>query len=221
MSKVSLEALFKELEDNIKEEQFKKAIEVCDKILGQKGAENDKEVLTCKLVSYIHLSQFEKALEVIETSKLNNELQYEMAYCHYKLLNYEKSRSLLQQLPSSSRVDQLLAQIDYRMGTFNSSIKLYESLLSNNPQNNEIKVNLLANYACVNNDLHLELLPSSSENEASLSFEYYYNLACCYIHRGDLTRAAELLDLADRLFLLSSPLPPFLPFIITSINVVY
>lgn len=200
MSKVSLEALFKELEDNIKEEQFKKAIEVCDKILGQKGAENDKEVLTCKILSYIHLSQFEKALEVIETSKLN-ELQYEMAYCHYKLLNYEKSRDLLQQLPSSARVDQLLAQIHYRMGTFNSSIKLYETLLSNNKQNNETKVNLLANYACVSNELNDELLPSASENEASLSFEYYYNLACCYIHRGDLTRAAELLDVADSLFL--------------------
>ena len=189
-AKVPLENLYKELDESIKAEQFKKSIELCDKILG--AGENEKEALHCKIIALIHLSQFDKAVELLE--KTPDELQFERAYCYYKLLSFEKSKELLASLPPSSRSDQLSAQLNYRLGNYDTSIQTYEKILQTEDAN-EIKVNLLANFASSSTPLKKELF--SQEN---LSFEYYYNLACCSIYRGDLSQASELLDLAESIF---------------------
>jgi signal recognition particle subunit SRP72 len=193
----ALEPLFRTLSDDITAGQFKKAVDVCDKILAI--VPKDEDALKCKCLCLIELNKFADALAFIEenNSVLKN-IELETAYCLYKERKHQEALDIINKLKDLSPVAKhLQAQTFYRLGEYEKVAEIYKQLYDSNNPSPELLVNIAAVNTCRNLiDEHLKKL-SSDEAFLAQSYELGFNLSCFYIRRGDLQFAEKLLKQAE------------------------
>ena len=202
---VQLPRLFSRLQRAVDDEDDEKALKLSQQILDT--SRDDPDALHCKLVSLIHLSKFDSALELIRNQNKKKkgsgggtrQYPFEEAYCLYRKEKYKESLSILSSLPESEqRVMELKAQIAYRQEQYVKAMQAYQHLLHEDQTNEERFANY---YATIS--LSASTGEPSSGGDLSEphkdSMEQCFNLACCYLARGNGKEAMELLERAESL----------------------
>ncbi|EIE87601.1 hypothetical protein RO3G_12312 [Rhizopus delemar RA 99-880] len=131
-------------------------------------------------------------------------MSYEKIYCYYRTNQFVPAMELLEQVKSTNKDSSLLyleAQILYSQGQFKQSVQVYESLLKTLDKKDvlydEIQVNLLAAKAGLlfsTNEQDTSAVKESSED----LYEVAYNTASVYLARGEISKAQEQLQLAQK-----------------------
>lgn len=199
-----ISSLFTKLKNTVESEDDQQSLEICDQLLKLKS--DDKTILQCKVVSLIRLEKYRDALTLIARQFRNTDidLSFEKIYCYYRTNQFAPALELLEQVKSTNKDSSLLyleAQILYSQGQFKESVQVYETLLKTLDKKDaiydEIQVNLLASKA--------GLLFSTSERDMSAIkesseelYEVAYNTASVYLARGEIPKAQEQLELAQK-----------------------
>ena len=188
----ALEPFFQSLSEDITNGQFKKALEMCDKILSQ--APKDPEALKCKSLCLIHLDKFDEALAFIEKQEKETDFKAELekAYCYYKKREHDKSLEILANLPESIPLLHLRGQINYRLGEFETAKSDFNKILEQN-KNSEILVNILAVKTGSKENSDIKFFADQIGSSSDLA----YNIACLYLKSGDLQNTEKYLTLAE------------------------
>ena len=202
---VLVSALFKKLSLYGSEEEYDKALEVCDIIL--KKIPDDLDTKRTKITCLINLGKFRDALSLIETltrscgDKVQLELVLWKGYCLYRLGQYRECTQFLQQMEgarASIGINELLAQAYYRLEEYERSSLLYQSILKecNDDYVEERRANWLA---C--NALQAQLtgkgdLPSSPSPE---TYEQCFNMSLVATSLGCLEESLEYLRQSEEL----------------------
>ena len=197
-----LSHLFSALQRAAEDEDDQQVLDISKKILELSGC--DADALHCQLVSLIHLSRFDSALQLIGSlnkNKKNGEkfFQLEEAYCLYRQDKYEETLSVLSSMSQSdAKVLELMAQVAYRQEKYLRAVKTYQKLLDVNENRQE----RLANYYAA-----LSLTSSTHQDGSCLTavdsietMEQCFNLACCKLVAGHSARAMQLLTKAETLY---------------------
>ncbi|KAG1056959.1 hypothetical protein G6F43_001180 [Rhizopus delemar] len=196
--------LFGKLKSTIENDDDQQSLELCDQLLKLKP--DDKTVLQCKVVSLIRLEKYKDALTLIARQFRNADIDmsYEKIYCYYRTNQFVPAMELLEQVKSTNKDSSLLyleAQILYSQGQFKQSVQVYESLLKTLNKKDvlydEIQVNLLAAKAGLlfsTNEQDTSAVKESSED----LYEVAYNTASVYLARGEISKAQEQLELAQK-----------------------
>ncbi|KIJ63486.1 hypothetical protein HYDPIDRAFT_29293 [Hydnomerulius pinastri MD-312] len=137
-----LKRLFTSLCAQIDGGHFTNAIKTCNKILRLDPA--DKDALQTKLFLLLQTEQYDSALSLIgdAISSENSDHAFEKAYAMYRLQREEDATTALAKIKESQRdhrgVLHLEAQLNYRNGSYQSSLDLYNELLETaDPQSEE------------------------------------------------------------------------------------
>ncbi|KAG2378013.1 hypothetical protein C9374_008635 [Naegleria lovaniensis] len=174
-----------------------------DKNLSSNGI---NELKQCKTINLIQRGEFQKALDSIGNNSLKASLP--KIYCLYRLNRSEEALKEISKLEPSN--DTLLlhlkAQIYYRMGSYNESSQIYESILfkeypnaSNNSvtiDNDELLTNMSASFTMNGNyQKGISITKQSDHNTHELA----YNAACASIGLKDYEQAAKYLEFSKKL----------------------
>lgn len=198
---LELQRFFSTLQRATEEEEDEHVLDITKKIL--ELSPDDPDALHCRLVSLIHLSRFDSALQLIRSlnkSRKGGEgkvFQLEEAYCLYRQDKYEDTLAVLSSLPQSdAKVQELTAQVAYRQEKYQKAVQLYQQLL----EVTESRQERLANYYAA-----LSLCPVTSGHpspaeEATESMEQCFNLACYSLLKGQCQRAMQHLTKAETLY---------------------
>lgn len=190
--------LFSRLQRAIEDEDDEQALELTKKIL--ELSRDDLDALHCQVVSLIHLSRFDAALQLIRSINKKRKggegkaYQLEEAYCLYRQDRYPETLSVLAGLPRDEvKVRELEAQVAYKQEEYLKALERYEQLLSVEKDKEE----RMANYYAT-----LSLSSTSVEKAPRLTntMEQCFNLACSRLISGCGQDAMELLDRADSLY---------------------
>ena len=156
--------LFKELEELIEAQSYKKALHVTFQILAQD--DKDPEALHCQLLCLMHQASFDEALALLDKRPELAPLAYERAYCLYRLKRFDDALRLLRPM-TEHKAKQLTAQVVRRrrrrlrsgclthgvgvaraqlfgMGEYEQCSSVYEDLTATSA---ERQTELLVNYA--------------------------------------------------------------------------
>ena len=203
-AEVELPKLFSQLQLAGEDGDYDWGLEVAEQIL--EVIPDDPDALSCRLVSFIQLSEFEDALkEINRMSKAagKNMYLYEKAYCQYKLEKYQQSLKTLSNLPSeeqsSIRVLDLTAQIYYRLENYNKSAEVFQRGRTIE-DSQERSANMAAALSYSNSDTVSTLLSSSPVPEDTM--EQCFNLATAYLNvyfdKDHLSKAELLLQKSEK-----------------------
>ncbi|EGG20988.1 signal recognition particle 72 kDa subunit [Cavenderia fasciculata] len=196
-----LDILFKELDEAIQEQQYKKAIRVCNKVLSQ--SVNDVEATQCKVLCYMYLGSFQDAVDTINKSgPLKDSFVFEKAYCLYSSAKYTdalKETTSIQSKPNN--VLELEAQIYYKLENYEKTIEIYEQLLSQSgySQSSELITNLCAVYIDAGKFKECQDLLAKHKSIMTKTYELAYNSACLLLSRNDIKAAETQLKLAKKI----------------------
>ena len=191
--------LFSQLQVLGEDGNYKKSLKLIERLL--QLCPEDRDVLHCKVVCLVQLSKFQEANKLIDSLNKKSEKQqflFEKAYCLYRLEKYNESRHLLQKLPQSDpRVQELVAQVAYRLEKFGEARSTYATMMKE--VSDDFSSEREANYAAA-----LSLTPKAVgevhlENLHAENMEQSFNLACCYLAQGKGKEAEEMLHKAEEL----------------------
>ncbi|TYZ59552.1 hypothetical protein PybrP1_009585 [[Pythium] brassicae (nom. inval.)] len=189
-------AQFVELNGALKRENYVRAVEICNKIRSR--LPDDPDAVRIKCVALIRLEKFDKALELAAKYAF---LATERAYCLYRLKQDDEALALL---PSggldghSAGLLHLAAQLNYRRGNYETCIRIYEHLLAQSRDGDdvmELHANLLAAYASAGRSRDLD----ASAIPADESYEVAFNRAFIALEGGDWSTAEANLTEAEKL----------------------
>ncbi|EGZ10208.1 hypothetical protein PHYSODRAFT_318537 [Phytophthora sojae] len=189
-------ASFSELNAALKRENYSRAVDICNKIRSK--LPDDVDAVKVKCVALIRLEKFDKALELAVKYDF---LSTEKAYCLYRLKQDDDALKLLGggDLETQSTAQlHLAAQLHFRKGDYDQSIRIYELLLSRGPEGDdllELQTNLLAAYASAGRSQELK----DREIPIDDGFEVAFNKSFVAIQSSDWEAAEELLLTAERL----------------------
>ncbi|KAK9863884.1 hypothetical protein WJX84_011397 [Apatococcus fuscideae] len=193
--------LFTRLEEQLRNNQRKKALKTADEVL--QHSPNDADALRCKLVLLIWSNRFEEALELLRSSpQLEEQAGFEKAYALYRLNRYEEALQISQTIAPGRDVPhlQLQAQLHYRLGRHDAALKLYELLYhTHKVANVELQTNVLAAYVAGSRAGEIPQAMASMRIPPTDSFEIAFNRACGLLQQGDAAAAEEQLLLGQRL----------------------
>lgn len=191
--------LFSQLQVSGEDGDYKKGLKIAERIL--QVSPEDKDALHCKVVCLVQISKFQEANKLIDLLNKKSEKQeflFEKAYCLYRLEKYSESRHLLQKLPQSERrVQELVAQVAYRLERYGEATSTYETMVKD--YSDDFSSEREANYAAA-----LSLTPKAVsevrvEGLHAESMEQSFNLACCYLAQGRAKEAEGMLQKAEEL----------------------
>ena len=191
--------LFSQLQVLGEDGNYKKGLKLVERLL--QLCPEDRDVLHCKVVCLVQLSKFQDANKLIDSLNKKSEKQqflFEKGYCLYRLEKYNESRHLLQKLPQSDpRVQELVAQVAYRLERFGEARSTYATMVKevSDDFSNEREANYAAALSLTPKavgEVHLKSL--HAEN-----MEQSFNLACCYLAQGRGKEAEEMLQKAEEL----------------------
>ncbi|POM66078.1 Signal recognition particle [Phytophthora palmivora] len=189
-------ASFSELNAALKRENYSRAVDICNKIRSK--FPDDVDAVKVKCVALIRLEKFDKALELAVKYEF---LSTEKAYCLYRLKKDNDALKLLEgeDLETQNTAQlHLAAQLHFRKGNYDQSIRIYELLLSRAQEGDdllELQTNLLAAYASAGRSHELK----DREIPIDDGFEVAFNKSFVAIQSGDWVEAEELLLIAERL----------------------
>ncbi|KAN0029449.1 hypothetical protein ACTA71_007576 [Dictyostelium dimigraforme] len=197
---ISLEQLFKELDENIINSQFKKAIRVCNKILTVNG--NDLEAFQCKVICLMQLSNFTEAIECFKKPEQIQSMSFEYAYCLYSTAKYQEALAQLEKQSSrETKSLELEAQIYYKLENYQKTISIYESLLSKPGYSDSVEfiTNLCAVYLDAGKYNECQELLNKNKSQQTKTHELAFNSACLAISKNDTKTAETQLKLAKKI----------------------
>lgn len=196
-----LPRLFARLQRAVQDEDDEQALELTKKIL--EVSPGDPDALHCQVVSLIHLSKFDPALQLIRSMNKKKKggegrlYQVEEAYCLYRQDKYPEALSALAGLPKDDvKVCELEAQVAYKQEEFLKARERYEQLLSLEKDRNERMANYYATLSLSGAGLEETGLAPCLTN----TMEQCFNLACSRLVGGCGQDAMELLERADSLY---------------------
>ena len=200
----SIPRLFTELQLAGDDGEFETGLKIAEKILSL--APEDRDALHCKVVCLLQLSKFQEAVKLIDASSKKageKQFRFEKAYCLYRLEKYADSHHLLDSLlhkqpQTEPRVQELLAQVTYRLGRYGESKATYASIVKE--YSDDFDTEREANFAAA---LSLGNEPDDASFLASLrtgSMEQCFNLACCYLALGREEEAESALRQSEELY---------------------
>uniref|UniRef100_A0A8D8W6P3 Signal recognition particle subunit SRP72 n=1 Tax=Cacopsylla melanoneura TaxID=428564 RepID=A0A8D8W6P3_9HEMI len=194
----SLNSLYLELYKFCQSSTFDKALKSANKILH--SYPDEEKALQCKIVSLLQLNKFDDALQTFEKySKISENLQFEKAYCHYRLSNIKKALEIIDESNDNSlRMKELKAQVLYRLENYEDCYKVYKEVIKNthDEYEDERETNLaavIANLAATQSKVDVPDLREST-------YELVYNAACSLIGKGQYIEAEKKLRLAEKLW---------------------
>eukprot|EP00929_Paragymnodinium_shiwhaense_P007196 TRINITY_DN111132_c0_g1_i1.p1 TRINITY_DN111132_c0_g1~~TRINITY_DN111132_c0_g1_i1.p1 ORF type:complete len:670 (+),score=193.84 TRINITY_DN111132_c0_g1_i1:100-2010(+) len=187
MAGVDEKTLLKEIRQCFDDEDFAKALPLCEQ------APNSVVVQRCKAYALLQLSRWKPALEVCEKSQ-DKELAFEKAYCLYRLNQFQEALAALEQDEGdASRRMTLEAQVRYRMGDYKACAKMYEELYQEDRDESGLLVNAAASYISGDNAEQAVKVLRDEPELLDSSYELCFNLACALLDEGKLQEAEELL----------------------------
>ena len=198
---VNLQKLFSKLKSAGENEEYEDGLDIAEAIL--KAVPDDPDASRCKLICLIQLAEFQDAVKFIDKANKSGGPQYlfEKAYCLYRQEKYSLSLRTLDQFPEADpRVDDLRAQIHYRLENYREAAKLFQKGLSRDPSQ-ERQANFTAALSyCSPEVIHslLEETPVDTE-----TMEQCFNLATAYLAASEEAsmrkKAEQLLHKAEEL----------------------
>ncbi|KAK5583458.1 hypothetical protein RB653_005053 [Dictyostelium firmibasis] len=197
---VSIEQLFKELDEHIINSQFKKAIRVCNKILSINS--NDLEAFQCKVICSMQLSNFTEAIECFKNPEQIQSMSFEYAYCLYSTAKYQESLAQLEKQSSKETKSlELEAQIHYKLENYQKTISIYENLLSKPGYSDSVEfiTNLCAVYLDAGKFNECQELLNKNKGQQTKTHELAFNSACLAISKNDTKTAETQLKLAKKI----------------------
>ncbi|KAI6043520.1 hypothetical protein EDC04DRAFT_2562689 [Pisolithus marmoratus] len=134
-----LRRLFTSLCAQVDGGHFTSAVKTCHKIL--RLDPTDEDALQTKLFLLLQTEQYEAALSLIGDDTSDHRA-FEKAYALYRFHKEEEASNILQRLKQTQRdqrgVLHLDAQLNYRLGSYQTSLELYNELLETaDPQSEE------------------------------------------------------------------------------------
>ncbi|BEJ16066.1 hypothetical protein CspHIS471_0506710 [Cutaneotrichosporon sp. HIS471] len=127
-----LPRLYRALTDQVNDGFFDNAKKTCKQILALDAASTS--AFQTLLFLHLHTDNYAAALDLVENPPSPAQLQFERAYCLYRL---HRERDALQQIQEMKargrREEHLKAQVRYRLGEFDTAQTLYDDLLSGAP----------------------------------------------------------------------------------------
>lgn len=195
-----LPSLFSRLQRTLRDDDDEQALELTKKIL--ELSRDDPDALHCQVVSLIHLSRFEPALQLIRSINKKRKggegklYQLEEAYCLYRQERYPETLSVLSVLPRDEvKVQELEAQVAYKQEEYLKARERYEQLLSVEKDRDS----RMANYYATLSSSSLSSAGMDGAPRLTNTMEQCFNLACSYLVSGCGQDAVELLERADSL----------------------
>jgi signal recognition particle subunit SRP72 len=194
-----LPRLFSRLQLAIENEDDEEALNLTKTILDI--SRDDPDALHCRVVSMIHLSRFDSALQLIRSINKRRKggdgklYRLEEAYCLYRQDKYQDTLSILATLPRDDhRLMELEAQVAYRQEEYAKARERYEQLLSLEKDKEERVANYYA-AASLSGEVAMGDVPRLSN-----TMEQCFNLACSRLVSGRGEEAMDLLNKAESLY---------------------
>lgn len=198
MATPSLNSLYLELYKFCQSSTYDKALKSANKILH--AHPDEEKAVHCKIVSLLQLSKFEDAAQTFEKyAKLSENLNFEKAYCYYRLNNISRALEVINNSNDNSiRMKELKAQVLYRLESYEECYKVYKDVIKNthDEYEDERETNLaavIANLAATESKVDVPELREST-------YELVYNAACTLIGQGQYLEAEKKLRLAEKLW---------------------
>jgi len=175
------------------QEDYEKAIKVCNKLLNLD--QNDKTAFHCKIVAMVQAGKFQDCLKQLEISKFDLDLKFEEAYCHYRMNDPRKALTLLDDYANPQvKHRELRAQVLYRLEQFEDCFSVYRDIIRSSDDDKydtERKTNLSAVTAQLADKSKMVV------DEAD-TFEQRYNAGCNYASVGEFSKAEKILVQAEK-----------------------
>jgi len=201
-----VQKLFTELERLCQQEEYKKILLTCDKIL--KLVPNDADALKAKVITHIQLGEYQKAIDAIEKAKRPSSLLFELSYSCYRSDKLEEALEQVSNLLNDESTDedlkgqcyQLKAQILYRMERHEEALKIYQDILKNTDEEDPYYEEILSNYyavkAAFKNYDNVTAIEDEFKQNSTATYELAYNSACILIAEEQYDEAEKLLETA-------------------------
>lgn len=173
------------------QEDWEKAVKVCNKILNLDS--QDATAFHCKVVALMQVGKFAEVLKQVDTSRHQVDLQFEVAYCHYRLNSPLEALAVLDGVASPQvRHQDLRAQVLYRMEQYEACYSVYKELIksTDDSYDTERTTNLSAVSAQLGDRPRLVV-------DCQDTFEQRYNAACNLAAVGELGKAEAALRKAE------------------------
>jgi len=142
-----LKRLFTSLCAQIDGGHFQNAIKTCDKILRLEP--RDTDALQTKLFLLSQTEQYSGALEMIDSGEDKDVYAFEKAYTLYRLQCEQEAGQILEEIKTRRGPDRgithLEAQMNYRQGSYQVALDLYNQLLDTAELNSEEQSDILTN----------------------------------------------------------------------------
>lgn len=191
-----LNPLYKSLNEAIKAEDDEQALRLSEQIL--QSTPKDQEIFVCKIIALIKISKLNEAFNLINPKEVRGDvnLAYAYAYSMYKLNKYNECLSLLKEYqndPSITHPGFLLleAQILFKQGKFDDSVKLYLIILkkfATSEDYGDVVVNLLAAGNSASEPLQRNVLDLGEDytRRSEALREAFFNLSLIYTKIGKI-----------------------------------
>ncbi|KAJ6248212.1 signal recognition particle 72 [Anaeramoeba flamelloides] len=193
--------LYRKLNSQINEENFKEAIKTCNKLISKKT--NEFEPLQCKFLCNLHLSKFQECVNLSNNNPIIKEkMIFELAYCFYRLNKNEQAIKLLNKTSEESiDILHLRAQLLYRQEKYFEAFEIYQKIWKEYEDDSfEIFTNLTACFASYflssGKVFDYELDTESFIEKHGESYELLYNCACIAAGKKTYSKAVEYLELS-------------------------
>jgi len=173
-------------------EDYEKAVKVCNKILNLDN--NDSTAFHCKVVALMQAGKFPEVLKQLDQNRHQLDLQFETAYCHYRLNDPTKALAILDgiQNPQVKHHD-LRAQVLYRLEQYDQCYTVYEDLIKSTDDKYDME--RMTNLSAVTANLADK---SRMVTDCKDTFEQKYNAGCNLAAVGELAKAESVLKEADK-----------------------
>ena len=142
----------------------------------------------------VQAGKFNDCLKQLENSKHDLDLQFEAAYCHYRLNDPHKAIAILDKVTNPLvKHRELKAQVLYRLEQFEDCFSVYREIIRSSDDKYEVerKTNLSAVTAQLGDQARMLV-------DETDTFEQRYNAGCNYAMVGEYEKAEKVLVQAEK-----------------------
>ena len=198
MAEKTVEQLFTQIRKLGQDGLHHKALPLVIEVL--KRNPKDMDALKCKIVCLLKLDKCKEAYHTMTTDKELSKLPmwHERAYCLYRQNKLEEAITELNNAEPSPKVDELLAQIYYKLENYEEAASIYKTLVKNTMDSytNERETNLAAALA---SSSAFKSKPVKWVGVRESTYELCYNSACYSVSTGDIDAAQQKLEKSSEL----------------------
>ena len=142
----------------------------------------------------VQAGKFQDCIKQLESGRFELDLQFEAAYCHYRLNDPHKAMKILDGVINPLvKHNELRAQVLYRLEQYENCFTVYRDMIrsSDDKYETERKTNLSAVTAQLGDRSKMVV-------DETDTFEQRYNAGCNYASVGDYDKAEKVLVQAEK-----------------------